>query len=85
MINLIGYIAAILTTLSFLPQAIQTIKTRNTDGISLLMYLMFTIGVAFWLLYGILIKNNAIIIANAMTLILASIILAIKISNLRHK
>ncbi len=81
MINLIGYIAATLTTLSFAPQAIQTIKTHDTSGISLWMYLMFTIGVAFWLLYGMLIENYVIIAANAVTLVLAMIILVIKIKN----
>jgi MtN3 and saliva related transmembrane protein len=81
MIEIIGYIAASLTTVSFLPQAIQTIKTRNTQGISLLMYALFTVGVGFWLTYGILINNKTIIIANIITLTLAMIVLLVKIWN----
>lgn len=81
MINYIGYIAAFLTTISFLPQTIQTIKTQDTSGISLHMYLIFITGVAFWLIYGILLENKIIAIANLITLFLAGIILAIKIKN----
>jgi len=81
MINLIGYIAATLTTISFLPQAIKTIKTRDTKGISLATYLVFTVGVGFWLIYGILLKNPIIIISNSITIIFTGIILAIKVKN----
>ena len=85
MIELIGYIGATLTTVSFLPQAIQTIKTRDTSGISFWMYLMFVTGVVFWLVYGILLENKTIIIANIVTLILASSVLAIKVHNCRKR
>ena len=81
MTELIGYIGAFLTTISFLPQAIQTIKTRDTSGISFLMYALFVSGVAFWLVYGILIGNKTIIIANSITLVLSLIVLLIKIQN----
>jgi MtN3 and saliva related transmembrane protein len=81
MTELIGYIAAFLTTASFLPQAIQTIKTRDTSGISFWMYLMFVLGVSFWLAYGVLIENRAIVIANSVTLILAGLVLWVKIKN----
>jgi len=77
--EIIGYIAATLTTVSFLPQAIKVIKTRNTEGISLWMYIMFTIGVAFWFFYGLIVTEYPIIIANAITLIFASIILIFKV------
>ena len=70
MTDLVGYIAAFLTTISFLPQAIKTIKTRDTSGISLWMYSLFVVGVASWLAYGILLNNPIIIIANIITLIL---------------
>jgi MtN3 and saliva related transmembrane protein len=80
--ELLGYIGAFLTTVSFLPQAIKTIKSRDTDGISFLMYLMFVVGIVFWLAYGILTNHLAIIIGNAITTILAGIILMIKIQNL---
>lgn len=81
MIDLIGYIAATLTTVSFIPQAIKTIKTRDTSGISLAMYTIFTTGVSFWLVYGILLKNPIIITSNAITFILSGSILLIKVGN----
>ncbi|HAE26166.1 MULTISPECIES: SemiSWEET transporter [Hyphomonas] len=79
MIDIIGTIAAVLTTLSFVPQAVLVIRTRRTEGISLAMYAMFTAGVAAWLIYGISLGAMPIIIANVVTLALASIILTIKI------
>ncbi|BCG62910.1 MAG: MtN3 and saliva related transmembrane protein [Methyloprofundus sp.] len=79
--DIIGYIAAFLTTVSFLPQAIMTIKTRDTEALSLGMYSLFTLGVLMWLVYGININNLVIIYANIITLGLASIILFFKIYN----
>lgn len=76
-IDLIGYVAACLTTASFVPQAWLVIRTRRTGGISLLMYSMFTLGVALWLAYGVMTQAAPIIIANAITLVLAGIILFI--------
>ncbi|MDA0901974.1 MAG: SemiSWEET transporter [Proteobacteria bacterium] len=78
---IISSIAAILTTLSFLPQAIKTIKSQDTKGISLLMYVLFTIGVAFWAILGFIINNYPMIIANIITFILAAVILLMKIRN----
>ena len=83
-IKLIGYAAAALTTLSFVPQAVLTIRTQDTKSISLGMYLMFFIGVLLWLLYGIYIKDTAVIAANIVTAMLAFVILAIKIVNIRR-
>lgn len=80
-ISLIGYVAACLTTLSFLPQAIKVISTRNTQGISLLMYGMFVVGVLMWLIYGVLIDNLAVSLANLLTLLFALPILIIKYQN----
>jgi len=77
-ITLIGLLAAFGTTLSFLPQAIKIIKTKNTEGISLSMYLMFTTGVFLWLIYGYMKNDIPVMVANAITLILASIILFLK-------
>lgn len=77
--ELLGYLAAILTTISFLPQAIKTIKTKDTRGISLPMYILFTLGVLFWLIYGLHFNMIPVIIANIITLVLASIILFFKI------
>jgi MtN3 and saliva related transmembrane protein len=79
--DIIGYIAATLTTASFLPQAILTIKTRDTDSLSLSMYGTFTLGVLFWLIYGVYKSDDSIIFANAITLLLASSILSFKIYN----
>ncbi len=78
----IGYVAATLTTVSFLPQAILTIKTRDTSSLSLSMYSIFTLGVLCWLFYGLYIADTAIIAANAITFILAGIILVYKIYNI---
>ncbi len=83
--DLIGYLAASLTTASFLPQAILTLKTRDTASLSLGMYGLFTSGVLLWLIYGIYLANPAIIAANAVTLLLAALILACKIRNMFSK
>lgn len=82
--EILGYLAALLTTISFLPQAIHTIKTKNTHSLSLMMYSLFTLGVFCWLIYGIYIDNNAIIFANAITFVLAASILGVKIYNVIH-
>ena len=79
--EIISYVAATCTTASFLPQAILTIKTKDTDGLSLGMYSLFSMGVLCWLIYGILIEDEAIYIANSITLVLAGIILSYKIYN----
>lgn len=77
--SIIGNIAALLTTVSFLPQAIKTIKTKDTDGLSLPMYLLFVIGVSLWLIYGTLNNQMPIIVGNLITLILSGIILGFMI------
>jgi MtN3 and saliva related transmembrane protein len=83
--EMIGYLAATLTTASFLPQAILTIKTKDTESLSLSMYSLFTLGVFFWLIYGFFIADKAIIFANAITLVLAASILSFKIYNVLFK
>lgn len=75
----IGMVAAVLTTCSFLPQAVKVIRTRQTKDLSLAMYVAFTAGVALWLVYGILLGEWPVILANAVTLVLAAIILTMKI------
>lgn len=82
MIQILGIVAACLTTASFLPQAVQVIKTKETKGISFAMYLMFTTGILLWLIYGVMIKNIPIIAANSVTFVLAFIVLVMKI---KHK
>jgi MtN3 and saliva related transmembrane protein len=77
--NLLGYLAATLTTASFVPQAVLTLRTRDVSGISLGMYSAFTVGVALWLLYGWQLGEWPIIVANAVTLAVAATILATKI------
>jgi MtN3 and saliva related transmembrane protein len=77
--HIFGYIAAILTTLSFLPQTVKTIKEKNTEGISLLMYSMFTVGVFLWLVYGLFMRDLPIIASNGVTFALALTILVLKI------
>ena len=77
--ELVGYLAAILTTCSFVPQAVLTFRTRNVSGISLGMYSVFTTGVALWLLYGWMLSAWPIVAANAVTLALAGAILGMKL------
>lgn len=80
-IDLLGLGAAFFTTISFLPQAIKVLKTRDTAALSLIMYIAFTAGVILWLIYGILKQDFAIISANAVTLCFAICILSIKIKS----
>ena len=79
LIDLIGYCAAVLTTASFVPQAVHTFKTKDVSGISLSMYLVFAVGVALWLLYGLLKQQWPIVLANAITLVLAGLVLGMKL------
>jgi len=74
-----GYAAATLTTVSFVPQAWLTFKTKDVSGISLGMYSVFTVGVALWLVYGLLLQAWPVVAANAVTLALASGILGMKL------
>ena len=80
LIDVIGTLAAILTTASFVPQAWHTFRTRDVRGISLSMYSAFTLGVACWLVYGLLLSAWPIVIANCITLALAATILVMKLS-----
>lgn len=75
----IGVIAASLTSISFIPQALQTVKTKDTKSISLGMYIMFVTGLTLWLVYGIYNGDKALILANCITVPLSSIILAFKL------
>ena len=81
MITALGLLAALLTTSAFLPQVLHTLATRDTRGISLRMYVIFTAGVVLWLIYGLLMRDLPLIAANAVTLVLAGAILILK---LRH-
>ncbi len=77
--SMIGFIAATLTTLAFVPQVIMVWRTRSAKDVSLGMYGMFTTGVAAWLIYGILIGSLPVILANAITLLLAAAVIVMKL------
>jgi MtN3 and saliva related transmembrane protein len=79
--SIIGACAATLTTIAFIPQALHSYKTRDLSGISLPMYSTFTLGVALWLVYGLLKHDWPIIIANAITVCLSAMVLMLKISH----
>ena len=79
LIDWIGSFAAVLTTASFFPQALHTFRTRDVSGISFGMYSLFTLGVALWIAYGVMLGAWPIIIANVVTFTLASMILVMKI------
>jgi MtN3 and saliva related transmembrane protein len=81
-VETIGFIAALLTTAAFVPQTLHSLRTRNLEGVSLSMYVIFTAGVALWFTYGLLIESWPVIAANAVTLVLAGMILILKI---RHR
>jgi len=80
-IDWIGYVAAVLTTISFVPQVWQIWGTKITKGISLRMYVLFTTGVGLWLVYDIMITAWPMILVNTITVILAALVLILK---LRH-
>ncbi len=79
MIEIVGIIAGILTTASFVPQVVKILKTNDAKSISLGMYTMFSAGVFLWLIYGFLIGSISMIICNAVTLPLALVILYKKV------
>lgn len=78
-VSLLGFAAAAGTTAAFAPQAIKVWKTRRTKDISLSMYLVFIVGVTLWMIYGILIGDYPVTVANAVTLLFALTILAAKL------
>jgi len=84
-IDLLGLVAGAMTTVSFVPQAVKTLRTRRTRDISLSMWLMFCCGVGVWIVYGLLVPAWPVVAANIPTLILAGAILAVKIGNLKRE
>ena len=74
-----GYVAATLTTLAFVPQALKTLRSKDTRGVSLGMYVVFTVGVVFWLAYGVALGSVPMILSNIVTLALSAAILAMKL------
>jgi MtN3 and saliva related transmembrane protein len=82
-IDVLGYAAAALTTASFIPQAWLSFRTGDVSGISLGMYACFTVGVALWLAYGVVLGAWPIVVANTITLVLALAILVMKLRGLK--
>ena len=76
-----GYTAAAMTTLAFVPQAWKTIRTKDTRSISLGMYVVFTAGIAMWLVYGISLDSMPMILANIVTFLLSATILGMKLKH----
>lgn len=78
-ITTIGVFAAMFTTASFVPQVVAILRTGNVEGISVTMYSIFTVGIALWLSYGILVQDLPMLLANAITLVLALAVLTLTI------
>lgn len=78
-VTALGLVAATLTTISFLPQVLRTLRTRDTRSISVGMYAAFVIGVGLWLVYGLLTGDVPIIVANAITFVLSGIVFLLKL------
>lgn len=74
-VELIGFAAAFLTTIAFIPQVVQVWKTNSVEGLSLTTYIIFVIGVFLWFLYGLNIGSLSMIIANSITVVLALVII----------
>lgn len=79
LLEAVGLLAGLCTTVSFLPQALMVIKSRDTTSISLLMYIVFIGGVSLWVVYGVLISSLPIMMWNFCTLLLAGAILVMKL------
>ena len=77
----LGYVAATLTTVAFVPQAIKTIRSKDTRSISLGMYAVFTVGIAFWFGYGIVLGSWPMIVSNVITFALSATILVLKLKH----
>lgn len=80
-ILIIGYIAGALTTIAFAPQLLKVLTTKSTKDVSLMMLLCSTSGMILWLFYGIQIKDPAIVVANSISVVLASSLLCLKLKN----
>jgi MtN3 and saliva related transmembrane protein len=83
--EILGYACGFCTTIAFLPQAIKSIISKDVSGLSLSMYVIYCIGLIFWVLYGVYLESFQIILFNSITLIFNSIILYMIITNQRHK
>lgn len=79
-IKIIGMLAGTCTTIAFLPQVIQTWKSKSAKGLSLGMFSIFTLGVCLWLVYGVIKSDPPLIIFNAITLLLSALLLYFKLT-----
>lgn len=79
LVTIIGFLAAICTTIAYFPQAIKIIKTKRTKDISLWMYILIFVGLSLWLAYGIMLKSLPLIIANTITIVTSGVILTMKL------
>ena len=84
-IDLVGYLAALLTTVAFLPQLYKTWKTKSADDVSLIMLILFITGLTCWIVYGIKINSIPILVANIITFIFNFSILILKIAYSKNK
>jgi MtN3 and saliva related transmembrane protein len=85
LIEVLGFVAAILTTLSFLPQALRIRRQRSAADVSLVMYLMMLTGQALWLIYGVLFDSPSLIAANVVGISLVGWVLVMKLAHLRQQ
>tara|TARA_B100000780_G_scaffold99230_2_gene69289 strand:- start:6027 stop:6293 length:267 start_codon:yes stop_codon:yes gene_type:complete len=84
-IEIIGLLAAILTTIAFIPQVYKVVKTNSSEGLSLTTYLIFIVGVTLWLIYGLLKGSISMILGNGITFLLALIIIYYIFKNKKSK
>ncbi len=77
--EIVGYCAATMTTIAFVPQVLQALRTKDLSSVSLAMYITFCIGIALWLVYGMMLQAWPVVIANIFTLGLAGVVLALKV------
>ena len=78
-VSLIGFVAGTLTTIAFLPQLVRIWRTKSARDISLLMYIIICTGIVLWLIYGLLINSFPVILANTVTLAIATAILVLRV------
>lgn len=79
LITIIGLLAGVLTTFSFLPQVVKTWKTKSTHDVSVVMFLLLCAGIVLWTIYGFLIGSIPVILANCVSFVFTFIILVFKI------
>lgn len=79
LVELVGAVAGLLTTIAFIPQVWKTWRTRSARDFSLPMLALFTVGIALWLAYGVMLRQMPIIVPNVVTLILSAYLLVVKV------